>query len=344
MPLLSRLSSLLGLLLLLTGLSVLAPAPGTAHDVDPVAARPTAGPAPRASSDPRLSRGLFVDPYMPAAQAGKTYSRIGKVAQALWITDYYATPGTAKKAVADYTRRAVAAKKTPIMTVYAIPGRDCGLASSGGLPSSGAYQRWVAAVAAGMKGRHAIVVLEPDAVAFMEDPRRPECQDPAPRQRLLTYAAKALHDAGAWVYIDAGHSNWQSPTVMAQRLVKSGIRYARGFTTNIGNFRPTADEVAYAKSLNYQLARRKATGKRYLVETARNGVKPSADGFDVCNPLWARLGAVPRLQFKGAYDGNVWIKHPGESDGDRNDDQQNCHGGPPSGQWWPQGARRLMAS
>ena len=70
----------------------------------------------------------------------------------------------------------------------------------------------------------------------------------------------------------------------------------------------------------------------------------SADGFDVCNPLWARLGAVPRLQFKGAYDGNVWIKHPGESDGDRNDDQQNCHGGPASGQWWPQGARRLMAS
>lgn len=336
------LSRLLGLLLLLTGLSVVPTAVlDAAHgETAQPAARTTT--AQRAAKDPRRTRGLFVDPYMPAAQAGSRYRRIGKIAQALWITDYYRSTTDVRRAVADYTRRANEAGKTPVMAIYAIPGRDCGLASSGGLSSGTEYKKWVAAAAAGMRGRHAMVVLEPDAVAFMEDPRRPECQDPGPRQELLTYAARALTRAGAWVYIDAGHSNWQSPTTMARRLVKSGIRYARGFSTNVGNFRKTPDEVRYAKLLNRELAKRGVKNRTYLIETARNGGKKPTDGNDVCNPTWARLGAAPKLRFEGAFDGTIWIKHPGESDGDRNDGQQNCHGGPPSGQWWPTGARRLM--
>lgn len=334
-------SSLLGLLLLLTGLSVVAP-PATPAATLTATTAYDAPPAARAT-DPRRTRGLFVDPYMPAARAGSAYRRIGGIAQALWITDYYRSPATAKRAVVDYTRRANAAGKTPVMSIYAIPGRDCGLASSGGLPSAAAYRSWIAAVAQGMRGQYAMVVLEPDAVAFMEDPRRPECQDPAPRQQLLAYAARELTRAGAWVYIDAGHSNWQSPTVMAQRLVKSGIRYARGFSTNVGNFRPTRDELDYAQALNRELVRRQVTGRKFLVETARNGAGRPTDGYDVCNPTWARLGAAPRLQFNGSLDGTIWIKHPGESDGDRQDSQQDCHGGPASGRWWPLGARRLMA-
>lgn len=337
-----RLPALLGLLLVLTGLSVLSPSPVTAYDAAVGVQAKPAKPTKPTTKDPRRSRGLFVDPYMPAAKAGAEFRRIGRISQALWITDYYRSPSAARSAVADYTRRANQAGKTPVMAIYAIPGRDCGLASSGGLSSGREYRRWVAAAAKGMKGRHAIVVLEPDAVAFMQDPRRPECQNPAPRQKLLAFAARKLARSGAWVYIDAGHSNWQSPKVMATRLKKSGIRWARGFSTNVGNFRKTPDEMRYAKALNRALAKRGVRGKKFLVETARNGGPRPTDGNDVCNPPWARLGAKPQLKFRGAFDGTIWIKHPGESDGDRNDGQQNCHGGPSSGSWWPEGARQLM--
>ena len=284
--------------------------------------------------DPRLTRGLFVDPLMPAAQAGATYARIGGVAQALWITDYYSTPAAGKRAVVDYATRANRANKTPMMSIYAIPGRDCGLHSAGGLPTNAAYLAWIREVAAGMKGQHAIVILEPDAVPFMGNP---SCTtDPSERQELLTEAARLLTANGAWVYIDAGHSAWRPPAEMATLLRLSGMRYARGFSTNVGNFRKSADELAYARAVNANLASQGLPNRRYVIETARNGASPAPSPETVCNPVEARIGAPPRLVFSGALDGYLWIKHPGESDGP-------CNGGPASGVWWPEGAQRLLS-
>ncbi len=280
---------------------------------------------------------------MPAAKAGDRYTRIGSKAQALWITDYYPTDHV-RADVRAYVDRANEADKTPVLSIYAIPGRDCGLYSSGGLPDGPSYQAWIREVAAGLDGGHAMVVLEPDAVAFMGNPA---CTtDPTERQRLLTYAARLLKKAGAWVYIDAGHSGWRTPEVMAPLLKQSGMRYARGFSTNVGNFRHTGAERDYAKRLVKELKQLGLTGKHYLTETARNGGGRPAEG-DVCNPTWARIGHAPKLLFKkggkyGPLDGYLWIKHPGESDGQSSD--ATCHGGPPSGQWWPRGAKRLLRS
>lgn len=286
--------------------------------------------------DPRRRLGLFVDPLMPAAQAAQsdaTFAPIGKRAQALWITDYYAKPGAARDAVAAYSKRAVKAHKTPMLAIYNIPDRDCGLYSSGGAKNDRAYRRWIRQAALGMKGRHAIVVLEPDAVPFIGND---SCTGKGDRLGLLRYAAARLHAAGAWVYLDAGHSGWQTPKHMAPLLKKAGMKYARGFSTNVGNFRPMADEQAYAKALVRQLAKHGLKGRHYLIETARNGAGANgpANG-DVCNPTAARVGKPPKLVFDGAFDGRIWIKHPGESDGP-------CNGGPNSGEWWPNGARRLL--
>lgn len=289
------------------------------------------GAMSRAHGDPRKRRGLFVDWLMPAAQAGSEFNAIGKAGQALWITDYYST-SSVRSAVHDYAQRANEANKTPMMSIYAIPDRDCGLYSAGGLPDGPTYRRWIREVAAGMKGTHPIVVLEPDAVAFMGDPR---CTNAGPRQRLLTYAAKRLAHTGAWVYLDAGHSGWRSAEVMAPLLKASGIRYARGFSTNVGNFRQTSDELGYARRLARELASRGLKNKHFIIETARNGARPGPPNGDVCNPTAARLGKLPKLVFQGWLDGYLWIKHPGESDGP-------CNGGPSSGIWWPDGARLLL--
>jgi endoglucanase len=280
------------------------------------------------ATDPRRTRGLFVDPLMPAAQQGGAYAGIGGQAQALWLTEYYSIGGV-RGAVRAYVSRAEKADKTPILAVYAIPDRDCGGYSSGGEPSPAAYRTWIANAAAGMKGSSPLVVLEPDALPFLG-----ACAGQGPRVQLLRYAVKQLDRAGAWVYIDAGHDGWQSALTMAQRLKAAGVAQARGFSLNVGNFRPTGDEQAYADQVLADLRALGVGGGHYVIETARNGAPNPVDG-DVCNPTWARLGQPPRLLFQGAYDGGLWIKHPGESDGP-------CNGGPVSGEWSDLLADRLL--
>jgi endoglucanase len=71
-----------------------------------------------------------------------------------------------------------------------------------------------------------------------------------------------------------------------------------------------------------------------LIDTSRNG-NPHPVYGDVRNPTWARVGKPPRLVFKGAFDGRLWVKHPGESDGQVN-------GGPQSGAWCDFLADRLL--
>jgi endoglucanase len=280
------------------------------------------------ATDPRLTRGLFVDPLMPAAQQGGAYAGIGAQAQALWLTEYYPISGV-QAAVRAYTSRAEQAGKTPILAVYAIPDRDCGGYSSGGEPSPAAYRSWLSQAAAGMKGSDPLVVLEPDALPFLG-----ACAGQGPRTQLLSWAVQQLDQAGAWVYLDAGHDGWQSAAVMAQRLKAAGVARARGFSLNVGNYRPTAAEQTYANQVLADLAGLGVKGSHYVIETARNGAPNPVDG-DVCNPVWARLGRPPQLLFQGAYDGGLWIKHPGESDGP-------CNGGPSSGQWSDLLADRLL--
>jgi endoglucanase len=285
--------------------------------------------------DPRKVRGLFVDPRMPAANQERVYrEKIGRYAQALWIIPEAYPTRKVRGVVRDYTSRALRARKTPMLAIYGIPDRDCGLYSSGGLPGAKQYKRWVRQIGLGLERQKALVVLEPDAIPFYGDPR---CENAGDRLGLLRHASRVLKESGAWVYLDAGHSDWRPNDDRASLLKRAGVQYARGFSTNVSNFRPTADEKRYAGELLHGLRDLGVTGKHYVVDTSRNG-NPDPVGGDVCNPSWARVGKAPRLQFDGPFDGTLWIKHPGESDGDGPD----CYGGPPSGQWSDELADRLL--
>jgi endoglucanase len=278
--------------------------------------------------DPRRTRGLFVDPWTSAAQAGAPYASLAAQPQAFWLTDAY--PIDTVRAVAHgYARRAVTAGKTPVVVLYAIPDRDCGGYAQGGEPSAAAYRAWIVQAAAGLKGSHPLVVLEPDALPFLGD-----CPGQGARLRLLRQAVKRLDRAGSWVYLDAGHDRWQPARVMARRLAAADIAHARGFSLDVSNFGHTADEKRYAKQVLAQLGRRGIHDRHYVVDTSRNGGPKPVEG-DVCNPVWARVGTPPRLVFRRAYDGSLWIKHPGESDGP-------CNGGPSAGQWSDLLADRLL--
>ena len=308
-----------------TGAQVPGEHAGDGHDV---AAKP---------KDPRKRLGLFVDPKMPAYQQGGVYrERIGKVAQAFWvIPEAYDTDAVRAK-VEEYTGDARAARKTPVLTVYGIPGRDCGMYSSGNpLTTAAEYRGWIKQLARGLEKKKALVVLEPDALPLFSSSVQACPEKPAGWKGMLAFASKRLSQSGAWVYLDAGHSNWTPNDDRPAYLKAAGVKYARGISTNVSNFRRTADEKAYALKMLRGLKKLGIKGKRYVVDTSRNGATPSSDGFDVINPTWARVGAKPRLVFDGAFDGTLWVKHPGESDG-------TVNGGPPSGQWCDFLADRLL--
>jgi endoglucanase len=128
--------------------------------------------------------------------------------------------------------------------------------------------------------------------------------------------------AGALVYIDAGHSAWLAATTAAQRLRDAGVDRATGFALNTSNFQTTASSIAYGEAVSAGL-----DGKRFVIDTSRNGNGPTTDN-QWCNPPGRALGANPTASTGHALvDAFLWIKRPGESDG-------TCNGGPQAGSWW----------
>ena len=273
---------------------------------------------------------LYVDPANQSYAAweeaeGADKELLAKIAltpQAYWVGSW-ADADLSRAEVADYTGRAAAAGQTGVLTVYAIPGRDCGNHSGGGVPES-EYARWVDTVATGIEG-NPVVILEPDALAQLGD-----CDGQGDRVGYLSYAADSLTDAGARVYVDAGHSAWLSVDEAARRLQLIGFTDAVGFALNTSNYQTTAETRAYAEQVSAQVG-----GQPYVIDTSRNG---NGSNGEWCNPRGRALGEPPRLVDDGTrLDALLWIKLPGESDGE-------CNGGPAAGAWWQEIALELAAN
>ncbi|HCJ50108.1 MAG TPA: 1,4-beta-glucanase [Microbacterium sp.] len=280
-------------------------------------------PTPRAAM-------LYISPQANAVIAAQTDDRFGELAttpQARWLSSW-STVETARWDAAQYLDPARQAGQVPVLVLYQIPDRDCGLYAQGGLESDTAYLEWVDEVAASLDGfTDAMVIIEPDALPMAGD-----CQSVDVRTTLLSQVVDRLAPTGAQIYLDAGHSGWVDAAEMADRLVASGVDRIRGFSTNVSNFRATSDELQYAERLRAELIERGVDDTHYVIDTSRNGA-PVSNG-DVCNPPDARIGERPQLYEGTALDAVLWIKAPGESDGP-------CHGGPQIG-WWPDGALQLL--
>lgn len=223
-----------------------------------------------------------------------------------------------RRDVAGVMAQAASQRATPVFVAYNIPGRDCGSHSAGGSVSGSAYRKWIREFAAGLGGRTAIVVLEPDAVAqanCLSDPAREE------RYALLRDAIQVLKGARAVVYLDAGNARWMKPEVAADRLQRAGVALADGFALNVSNYQSTSMNVQYGASISKLVG-----GKHYVIDTSRNGA--GASPRDWCNARGQAIGALPTTNTgHPLVDAYLWIKQPGESDG-------TCNGGPRAGEWW----------
>src|SRR5437868_4115481 len=126
--------------------------------------------------NPFAGKRLYVDPNSTAERQAETLRRsqpqnaalIQQIANqpvARWMGDWASNIAREVDAAVSTITRAGA---LPVFVAYNIPGRDCGSYSAGGANGSDAYRKWIHDFANGIRGRSAIVVLEPDALAGMD--------------------------------------------------------------------------------------------------------------------------------------------------------------------------------
>ncbi|MCF6521656.1 glycoside hydrolase family 6 protein [Streptomyces sp. JJ36] len=188
------------------------------------------------------------------------------------------------------------------------------------------------------------------------------------------------------VYLDAGHSGWHAVGSIVPRLVRAGVEDTRGFYLNASNYRSDAELAWYGTlisgCLSYvaeggaaadcpdqwsdraearawleeQVTAGPADRAHYVTDTSRNGRGPwtppegeYSDPQDWCNPPDRGLGKRPTTRTGDPlHDARLWIKIPGESDGEclrgteGPEDPERGMVDPPAGAWFPEQARELV--
>ncbi len=305
-------------------------------------------PSITARPNPLAGTTLYVDSEGVASRQITTWQResrridaarlqtLARQPVATWLTG---VPQDPYQVARDVTTRAARAGRVPLLVLYNLPDRDCGAAySKGGAANIDDYLAWVGSVAAGIEGRKAVVVLEPDGVAqaIQGCGGKDVAQS---RSRMLAQAVQILkRRPGTTVYLDAGHAGWiKDMDGLARSLTSSGIRQADGFSLNVSNFEATRASAAYGTTLSDRLG-----GTHFVIDTSRNGAgpQPVAKGGKQpswCNPKGARIGTPPTTSTgQERVDALLWIKQPGNSDG-------ACRpGAPAAGGWWPDYALQLV--
>jgi len=256
-------------------------------------------------------------------------SRITREPIATWFTRSSLSP---EREMRSLTERAAAVDRAPVIVSYDVPGQGCALGTDDrGAPTKALYLSWVSALARGI-GRHtAIVILEPDALAFALQGCPIAIATLRDAVEILSRAPRAL------VYIDAGNPSWIAPVErLAAGLESAGISRARGFALNVSNFQGTAADIAYGEKLVRLLG-----PTHFVIDTSRNGRGADTNPADApswCNPPGRALGIPPSTSTGVAdLDAYLWVKPPGASDG-------SCRPGePPAGRWWRAYALELAA-
>lgn len=283
---------------------------------------------------PAVGTRVLVSDTSKASSASTAAGNASAKAAAEWLaqqpTTVWLTPETDPvDAVQDRVSRLIEETRdqnaTLSLAVYGLPDRDCGNFSAGGLDPD-AYGEWTERIGRALDEAPAlrkIIVLEPDSIALASS-----CGSIDERMAHLRTAVDNLAGPDTWIYIDGGHSAWHPVDEMADLLRTSGLLpMVRGVALNVSNYQDTAAEFAYAHALSDRLG-----GTHAVIDTSRNGAGPA--GAQWCNPRGRSVGSAGGSYGDGVVDTNLWIKPPGESDGE-------CNGGPSAGSWWPDAAVEL---
>jgi endoglucanase len=293
----ARLLLMITVLLLLAACST-GPQPGPSTE-------PSFGPSFRPQPPGVPGRKLYVSGDLQAARWQRAHralwlATLTGVPQARWVNSEADLPSLRKAA-----GEAARSERLLTLVAYDVPDRGCS-GFKEGAPNAASYERFVANLVRALAATRALVVLEPDALAA-------DCYT-RERGRLLGLAVQKLSDAHHYVYLDAGHASWRTSGFMAARLIQSGITEAAGFAVNVAARDSTAVSRAYGEELSDLVG-----GRPFVIDTSRNGLgaPPEVAGRDAwCNPEKQALGELPSTTVRGRNVARLWIKNPGESDGE----------------------------
>jgi len=209
----------------------------------------------------------------------------------------------------------------------------------------------------------------------------------AERYEMTTTAIDTLTaNPGTKVYLDGGHADWHGPSEIAYRLLRANVQDAAGFFLNVSNYVETDRQIAHgervAKCVFYGLnggdtndctnedafytetvdpmiaAGDAGQIPHFVIDTSRNGNgtwTPETDYPDAqvwCNPPGRAIGTTATTDTASDLaDAYLWIKIPGESDGQCNrgldGDGADPEWGitdPAAGEWFPEQVRVLLGA
>ncbi|MEN3610521.1 glycoside hydrolase family 6 protein [Plantactinospora sp. ZYX-F-223] len=293
-----------------------------------------------AHADPiSQTSGFYVNPQSSPAswvaanpgdgRANAIRTEIAQKPMASWFGNW---SGDITAAVGNYVAAADAVDKLPLLVAYNLPARDaCGGHSGGGAGSVAAYDAWIAAFASAIGNRPAVVVLEPDSLGDFNCMTQAQIND---RVGMLARAANQFRSKApnTWAYLDAGNPGWVDARTMAQRLNMAGVANAHGFALNVSNYFTTGENTNYGNAVVSTLRNDFGYTKPYVIDTSRNG---NGSNGQWCNPAGRRIGTP--TQIGGGAEMLLWLKTPGESDG-------NCGvgAGSSAGQFLPEVAYKMI--
>ncbi|KAG6954291.1 hypothetical protein JG687_00011876 [Phytophthora cactorum] len=222
------------------------------------------------------------------------------------------------------------------IVVYGIPNKDCdaGLSSGGSVKSTDDYKAFLKQLTDAVGDRKVLYVVEPDAVGLLA--KENSCGSSAGYLDNLKVAVEALSaNANAELYVDVGYwmladsTNAGKIAPIMQELGSCGR--VKGVTINTSNYRSNDECAAYCT--NFQNAMGKSD-MSCVVDTSRN-FKGSPTS-DWCNVPTAGIGKPPSSETGFSnIDYFMWIKPPGESDG------ECATGGTSAGSFYADGFTKL---
>jgi endoglucanase len=296
-------------------------------------------PPPANQTNPFANQKFYVNPNSDATRTEAQWRAAGRTADAdqmhkiarnpdiFYFSEWTQNAVGGTPAHVDWqTDQIYAQGAMPVYGVYAVPNRDCGAYSSGGFTTGDQYRGWINDVVAGLQGRKAIFIVEPDGIASTDCLSSTQLQE---RFDLIHYAVNKIEAEGSAAYIDG--SNCFAPDgFISDRLKLAGIADAHGFSRNISNFCYTSSEIQHGTTISNAVG-----GKHFIIDTSRNGLGPYLGANNWCNPPGRALGPEPTANTGNTLvDAYYWLKRPGESDG-------SCNGNPSAGTWMPDYALQL---
>ena len=226
---------------------------------------------------------------------------------------------------------------TPAIVVYGLPQKDCahGYSTAGGNANTADYAKWIQGLMDQVgSNRDVIYILEPDALGLIAN--NPCASQHNYKANLLIAIEMLASNPKAKIYADVAAWGDVSKTTAILNELKAAGRLS-GIAINTSNY--VSNDKLLSTCQTYSAA---TQGLHCIFDTSRNfNGSPSSEW---CNAKSAGIGAPPTANTGyPLVDFFLWLKVPGESDGQCNDAGRTSDAavGPGAGQFFPDGLERL---